>query len=67
LNYDLFRKNLEDAIEGKRFKEEYTPISQMDGVQQDVARVLELSPRATVKDYENLIARLKACRECWTR
>jgi uncharacterized protein (DUF885 family) len=31
----------------------------MDGIQQDVARVLELAPRATVKDYENLITRLK--------
>jgi len=58
LNYDLFRKNQQDAIDGIRFKREYMPITQLDGVQQEVARVLELSPRNSVKDYEDLLARL---------
>jgi uncharacterized protein (DUF885 family) len=60
LNYDLFKKNHEDAIEGTRFKGEYMPLTQLNGVQQDVAQVLELSPRATVKDFEDMIARLNA-------
>src|SRR5438552_1154098 len=30
LNYDLFRKNSEDATEVTRFKGEYMPINQMD-------------------------------------
>jgi uncharacterized protein (DUF885 family) len=59
LNYDLFKKNSDNALEGTRFPGEYMPINQMDGVQQDLARVLELAPRATVKDYENMVARLK--------
>ncbi len=60
LNYDLFRRNLEDAIEGTRFKGEYLAVNQLGGVQQDAAETLEISPRATVKDYENMIARLNA-------
>src|SRR6266481_960647 len=59
LNYDLFRKNQEDAIEGDRFKQEFLPINQMGGVQQGVAEVLELSPRVTVSDYENILKRLE--------
>jgi uncharacterized protein (DUF885 family) len=59
LNYDLFKKNSENALEGTRFPGEFMPINQMDGVQQDLARTLELAPHATVKDYENMIARLK--------
>jgi uncharacterized protein (DUF885 family) len=59
LNYDLFKKNRQDAIEGTRFHGEYMPITQLNGVQQDVAQVLEIAPRATVKDYEDLLARLK--------
>src|SRR5882724_4710725 len=35
LNYDLFRKNNQDAMEGTRFKQEYMQITQMGGVQQE--------------------------------
>lgn len=59
LNYDLFKKNQEDAIEGSRFKQELLPINQMGGVQQGVAETLELSPRRTVQDYENILKRLE--------
>src|SRR5258705_6610291 len=58
LNYDLFRKNITDAIEGTRFKGEYMPITQLNGVQQGLAETLEISPRATAKDYEDILARL---------
>ncbi len=60
LNYDLFRKNHEEALEGSRFKQEYLPINQMGGVQQEVAEMLEMSPRATVADYENILKRLES-------
>ena len=58
LSYDLFKKNYELAAEGVRFPAEYFQITQLSGVQQDLARYMELSPHATVKDYEDLIARL---------
>src|SRR6266849_328469 len=34
-NYDLFRRGLEEQIEGTRFKDEYFAITQLGGVQQD--------------------------------
>ncbi|HSU52743.1 MAG TPA: DUF885 domain-containing protein [Candidatus Dormibacteraeota bacterium] len=58
LNYNLFRKNISDAIEGMRFHGEYMPITQLNGVQQDVPETLEISPHSTVKDYQDLLARL---------
>ncbi len=58
LNFDLFQRNQEMAIEGTRFKGDYLQLSQLDGIQQDAARMLEISPRASVKDYENILARL---------
>jgi len=51
-------KDYEDAIQATRFKSEYIRVTQMDGVQQEVARVLELAPRNSLKDYEDLLARL---------
>ncbi len=60
LNYDLFKRNIEQAIEGTRFPSEYFQVTQLNGVQQDAARVLEISPHRTVKDYEDILARLDA-------
>ena len=59
LNYDLFKKNHEDATEGTRFKGEYLQITQLSGIHQGSAEALENAPHATVKDYEDMIARLK--------
>src|SRR5580765_50477 len=59
LNFDLFKYNLDEAIEGTKFKAELLPLNQMGGVQQDLARVLEISPKATLKDYRNIVARLR--------
>lgn len=58
LNYDLFKRNYELAVEGARFPGEYFQITQLNGIQQDIARLLEVAPHRTVKDYEDLIARL---------
>ncbi len=60
LNYDLFKKNQEDAIAGARFKSEYVPITQLSGPQQFIADVLEFSPHRTVQDYQDMISRLRA-------
>jgi uncharacterized protein (DUF885 family) len=59
LNYDLFLKNVTEGIEGTRFKGEYMAITQLNGVQQDPAQVLESAPHKNVKDYEDIIARLR--------
>src|SRR5881409_2129740 len=58
LNYDLFRRGLDEQIEGTRFKDEYFAITQLGGVQQDVGRALAQMPTTSVEDYENILARL---------
>jgi uncharacterized protein (DUF885 family) len=59
LNYDLFRRNITDAIEEGRFPGELMPINQLGGVQQDVPSTIAQSPANTVRDYEDLVARLR--------
>src|SRR6059036_1499945 len=58
LNYDLFRRGLEEQIEGNRFKDEYLAITQLGGVQQDVGQLLAQMPTTSVQDYDNILARL---------
>src|SRR6185437_14584618 len=58
LNYDLFRRGLEEQIEGTRFKDEYFAITQLGGVQQDVGQLLAQMPTTNVQDYEDILARL---------
>jgi uncharacterized protein (DUF885 family) len=58
LNYDLIKRNLEQAIEGTRFRDEYFQITQLSGVQQDAARILTQAPHRSVKDYEDIVSRL---------
>ncbi len=58
LNYDLIIEDLEDDLEGQRFPGEVLAISQMSGVQQNVARMLAIMPATSVKQYEDILARL---------
>jgi len=60
LSYDLFQRGLDEGIEGLRFHGEFMPLNQMGGVQQDLAQTLENAPRTSVKDYEDMVARLNA-------
>ena len=60
LNYDLFRKDLEQAVEGLRFKDEYLPVNQIGGVQQSLAMTIARMPRRSVGDYEDIVSRLEA-------
>lgn len=59
LNYDLFKYRAEQAIAAARFPGEFMPLNQMGGVQQDLARILEIAPRRTLKDYQDRLARLQ--------
>lgn len=69
LNYDLYRRIIDEAVEAQRFHLEYRvfrlanlsmPLNQLNGPQQYVPRIIALMPAFTVEDYENIIARLKA-------
>jgi uncharacterized protein (DUF885 family) len=72
VSYDLYREMMETAIEGLAFGNDAMPVrsvvvrnlrmplNQMEGVQQDVPRIISLMPTATLADYEHIVARLKA-------
>jgi uncharacterized protein (DUF885 family) len=71
VNYDLYRDLLETAAKGLEFHNDAAPIrgviprnllmpiNQMEGIQQDIPRVIASMPAATREDYENIIARLQ--------
>ncbi|HEX4496560.1 MAG TPA: DUF885 domain-containing protein [Thermoanaerobaculia bacterium] len=56
---DLFRRRLEGQIEGFRFPSEQMSLTEY-GIQQVVPSTLAAAPAATLKDYEDLLARLNA-------
>lgn len=59
LNYELFRRSLENSIDGHRFKSHLMPMSQRGGVQslESTAESLRLDRAA---DYEDWFARMSA-------
>ncbi|MDQ3180094.1 MAG: DUF885 domain-containing protein [Acidobacteriota bacterium] len=59
LNYDLFQKDYEEAVEGNKYKQYLLPINQRGGIQ-TADELTELMRFQTVKDYEDWIARLNA-------
>lgn len=60
LNFDLFQYTLDEAIAGTRFPGELMPINQLGGVQQELAMMFEIAPRATLKDYRDIVVRLQS-------
>jgi uncharacterized protein (DUF885 family) len=59
LDHDVFQREALEALEGRRFRAEFMPLSQMNGVQQDVAQILAMMPAARAEHYENILARLE--------
>jgi uncharacterized protein (DUF885 family) len=59
LDHDVFKREAEEALEGRRFRAELMPLSQMNGVQQDVAQILAMMPAASAGHYESILARLE--------
>jgi uncharacterized protein (DUF885 family) len=59
LNYDLLLQDMEEDLEGQRFKGEYMAITQMNGVQQNVAQLLAMMPARNKKQYDDILARLE--------
>jgi uncharacterized protein (DUF885 family) len=72
LNFDLYRDLLKTAEFGLRFGDDalpyqfgmphnlWMPINQMDGIHTSAADNLDLQPRETVRDYEDILRRLEA-------
>ena len=58
LNYDLFRRDAEMAIESQQFPAEFLVLNQMDGLPRDVPSMIAMMASAKTKDYEDILARL---------
>ncbi len=59
LSYDIFKRGIEESIEGTRFPGDLLRVTQRDGPQYS-ASIIGAMPAATVKDYTDIIARLRA-------
>ena len=58
LNQELFRKEVEDAVEGARFPDYLMAIDQMNGLQLSATRMLAMMPTRSRSDYKNILSRL---------
>lgn len=59
LNYDIFEYGLAMSLEGRQFPGELMPINQLNGVQESPANTIAQNPTATVKDYDDILSRLR--------
>jgi uncharacterized protein (DUF885 family) len=59
LNRDLMVRNLRESLEGARFRDWEMPVTQFGGAHIDLPQLVTALSFATVKDYEDYIARLK--------
>ena len=59
VNYDLLYDIQERGIEGQQFPNEYMPLNQMGGVQQDIAQMMAIMQPKNAEDYSNMISRLE--------
>jgi uncharacterized protein (DUF885 family) len=60
VNYDIFRRQLEDRVADFELGDYQMPINADSGFHTAFSRLPEEVPLATAKDYENYISRLKA-------
>ena len=60
LNYDLFRHNVEESVDNTNFPGQYLVMSQLGGAHTTIPQVIDQMPHGTVKQYENILARLRA-------
>ena len=60
VNYDMFRRQLEDSIASYELGDHQMPFNADSGFHSSFTRLPKDVPLATVKDYENYIARLRA-------
>jgi uncharacterized protein (DUF885 family) len=58
LNQELFRKEVEDAVDGARFPDHLMAVDQMNGLQLSATRMLAMMPTRNEPDYENILSRL---------
>lgn len=57
LSFDIFRRGVDESIEGTRYPTDLLQITQIDGPQY-LANTLARMPARSVRDYEDIIARI---------
>ena len=57
LNYDLFRRNVDDDLAADRFRRELLAITQLAGPQY-LSTTIDIMPARTGRDYQDIVARL---------
>ena len=60
INTRIFKRSIEDRLAGYKFKSYLMPFNADSGFHTGLARLAKRVPLATVQDYENYIARLRA-------
>ncbi|HEY6130483.1 MAG TPA: DUF885 family protein, partial [Halioglobus sp.] len=60
ISYDLFRKEAEIKVEGAQFPQELLALNQLWGVQSEIVDQMLTAPEASVQDYRDRLARLRA-------
>jgi uncharacterized protein (DUF885 family) len=60
VDFELYRRRLAGQIEGFGYPDDLLVISRYGGIQQDVPQALATAPAASTRDYEDLLARLRA-------
>lgn len=58
VSLSIFKKVLEEDQESMQFGNQYLLVNQMHGIHLHIPLVIELMPKKTVNDYENILARL---------
>lgn len=59
LNQELMVRGLKEDVEGAKFKNYLMPVNQIGGIHLLLPQLASLVPLATVKDYDDLIARYR--------
>ena len=58
LSYDIFKRGVDEGIEGMRFPRDLLALSQLDGPQYSASTIGGM-PASNVKDYTDMLARLR--------
>ncbi len=60
VDFELYRRRLAGQIEGFGYPDDLLVISQYGGPQQEIPQALAMAPARSTRDYEDLLARLRA-------
>lgn len=59
INYDLYKKQLERSLRARKSPDRYIVVSQLGGRHQSVPRLFGVMPKRTVKDFEDILSRMR--------